>query len=253
MDVFEPLALSPKDAMRALLEAGDRLAGAAASDFNGWLADVVSVSGQFLPVAFFGRAVNGGHEEASDLDVVVFHTNSPAASAYGYVPLHLAPKFVHAHALYENRLIPTIESWEFLLPNALLVYPARAPDPFFRAIMSARQRISSSEFFHGGIGDIITYAAYKARVQEEREYFGPGEWERCARHDLSVDLNFLDTANMLSRRVGMRELDGRVREKMRLMEDADVNALTNAAMRRLRVRESRMPELQGRFIRELRR
>jgi hypothetical protein len=252
MDIFENPPIPPEEQVKSLLAKCERLAGDKKKEFYAWLGAMSSTVGQFASIVFFGRSVYGGADaKPTDIDVLLHLPETNVIASYGFAPVDL-PGFIHMQTVNELKYALNPESWEFYVANRMIVYPQMASDSLFESVQGARKRISGSGFFAGGVGELITHAAYKALTKAEQGYFLNHEWEAVRDKSLAVDLRFLDTGSMESRTVHPKELNERVRSRMKPMEDKEVDALTNAAMRRLAVRKSKRAELGARFLHELR-
>jgi hypothetical protein len=221
------------------------------AEFYRWLRGVMEAADGSFSFAFYGSTVNHGLDMPSnDIDVLFF-----MPQLLGKPIPHSHPGFLHILKIHEadNAWGNEPERWKFLVAHVLMVYPSFPREMVCRKVELGRANIIESPFLGGGIGDLITSAAFKALNNREHRLFDPHEWHFFRGKRFSIDWRHIDMASMVSRDIKLGELHDQVRDQMRLMDDREVAALTKAAMRRLRVRRDKRPELAKRFQKELRR
>jgi hypothetical protein len=235
-----------------LLKRCERLAGDGPGKvrFYQWLARMMESSAGSFSFAFYGTSLYGSVDlPAHDVDTLLFIYDQSTKAPPN------PPSFIHSHSIYENKYCPGNEpaKWKFLVSHTLLIFPESKSDLAIEKILEGRKEILDSPFLAGGIGDLVTFAAFKALNNQEHRLFEPHEFSRFRGRRFSIEWNRYELTSMLSRSIYLEELHGQVREQMRLMDDADLSALTKAALRRLRVKRENRPELTKRFVEGIRR
>lgn len=243
MDIFEP---PDGSCDLAFLRKCEAHANRDKDAFYLYLGKLMDACDDGLDFAFFGNSIYGLHFPM-DIDLLLF-----TGSSYTGSRPYSAIRFLHESHLYENTLIPNSRppGYRFLLSHALLMFPG-SPSAFARGIVEeARAHISQAPFLQGGVGDIIAYAAFKAVSRHEYAHLRDSGILRGMR--FKIDWQSFDLSSMRSGPISPVELLSQVKKQMKGMDDGSLDALTGAALRRLRVRRPRREDLAKRFISELR-
>jgi hypothetical protein len=196
--------------------------------------------------AFYGSAVSDSSSPSrfSDIDLMFF----PATD---FLPLAGTPDYVHSFRPFEEVPYGRLPTRACIFLAGPLLFPDNPDVHTLRLIEAERRMISSLPFFNGGIGEILTYAAFKA-VES-----GPLA-DECGK-DFPASLKFrlerkwFDGTNMQMAVHTPHELNEQIREQIRQLKDPEVHALAMSAMRRVRVKESARAALAEKFVNELRR
>ncbi len=226
MEIFQPPGQSASETMRSLIMKCEALCNnidAVRDKLYVWL----SILSGRPDAAFYGGAVHGSHQ-IRDVDMLSFGSRGLPLS-------HSSPTFVHIYSMHPG---DGPNATGLFLANTLL-FPCAPGIATVARIEAARRQLSSSPFFDGGMGELITHAAFKSACIKDSK-------------SLAVRWRWADTANMETRTYTPHQINNQIRSRMQEMDDRDVRELTMEAMRRIRVKEGRRSELAGRFIRELR-
>ncbi|MEW6035373.1 MAG: hypothetical protein AB1529_02055 [Candidatus Micrarchaeota archaeon] len=239
MDFIEPLPGNGRETMLSLIARCEELFGP--EPLRGplylWLERLIGRK----DFAFYGSAVSG-LPFPSDIDILSFTSPAPH--------LHSGrPEFVHIHPM--PMPCDSNDPPGLFLAGPLLF--ASAPDVSqVLRIRLERQAVERAPFFRGGIGELITHAAYKAlECGEECDPDGESGFGRIAHLELSLRRHWLDMANMCTNTYNANQLNNQVRKQMREMNEEDARELVRAAMRRLRVKDVQRAGLEERFMTEL--
>jgi len=230
MEPFMPIHAAASDAARALLVNCGLMAHGAKDDFYRWLAIAVSEGRQ--PFAFYGSAL--GSSPPSDVDILIFR-GGDSLPIFQYMPGFIHPTDSAA-----------IETSAQLVASSML-FPS-APSPAILAMLEdARQKILRSDFFDGGVGDLLIYAAYKALMAGPKS-FTERQWPLVRNVALDVSWRWVDTANMKNETSSPREISGQLREQMVSLEPCQMRALAKAAIYRMNVRENQKKQMADKFV-----
>ena len=256
MDLFEPFTGTAAELLQSLLSKCELLAdqnGEGKEKFFKWFSSVSTAAGNLFVLAFYGKAVYGGRAEASsDIDVLCFISDRSSFRETEQMAQVLmetkVPKFIHTHFLYGHGTpIDTVSNWKrFCVVNSLLVLPE--PDDSFReSVELGRKLVLESPFFEGGLGELITYAAYKVLQGKETHYFEPDKRVLLTKPFFVSEFGF-ELAPLHP-----AEFNKDVRSELRTkFDDDDLRAIAIAAMRRIRVKKEKQVELADQFVRTLR-
>jgi hypothetical protein len=239
MDFIEPLPANARETMLSLISRCEELFGP--EPLRGPLYQWLERIAGRKDFAFYGSAVSGTPFPA-DIDILSFA--SPAPHLYTG-----RPQFVHIHPMpmpYESNDPPGL-----FLAGPLLF--ASAPDVSQSLrITLERQGVERAPFFRGGIGELLTHAAYKALDSgEECDPDGEGGFGKIRRLDVRISLQWLDTSSMCTNTYNANQRNNQVRKQLQAMNEADARELVRAGMRRLRVKEAQRAGLEERFMGEL--
>ncbi len=223
----------PAALMRAVLARCGEFSGRATDAFDtlrNWLGGIVRRN----DIAFYGAALVAP-ERANDVDLLMLEPGSR--------PLYFRkPDFIH---IYEPFSVEAGAHADIFLAGPLL-FPDMPEIGLLRRIEAERRVLETRPFFKGGVGELITHAAFKAAESgDAADALPPGFRFRLER-------KWFDGANMRTVAHTPHELNEQIREQMRGLEGPQNHALALAAMRRLRVREDAQPALAQRFLSELR-
>ncbi len=248
--VVPPLDLFEADetdmVLTNFLERCQALLGPNMPTFLAWLNEVLAIVGPRSSLVFYGGAVSRGNTN-SDIDVFFFSdplTKLPSALSEGPIPdiIHL------------NLITPTgwanIGSWRrFCVVGPLIAFPSPANDFLKQGIATGRRAVLESDFFKGGIGELITYAASKVVEQKEYKYFLAGENTGALEKRLAF--------TKIDLMIGTLEppaYNSEVRSTLAShLDDKEMRDLAMAALRRLRVKRERQEELANLFCERIRR
>jgi len=231
MEPFIPIHAAASDAARALLVNCGLMAQGAKDDFYRWLAIAVSEGRQ--PFAFYGSALRGS-SSPTDVDILVFRGR-------GNLPIfQYMPDFIH----------PTdsaaIEVSAQLVASSML-FPANPSPAIIAMVEDARQRILRSDFFDGGVGDLLIYAAYKALMAGPKS-FTERQWPLVRNVTLDVSWRWVDTANMKNETSSSHEISSQLREQMASLEPCQLAAMAKAAIYRMNVKPEQRKQLADKFV-----
>lgn len=245
LDLFE--AEQPEIILTNFLERCQVLLGSNTPMFLAWLKEVLAIVGSRSSLVFYGGAVSMARGNTSS-DIDAFFFSDPLT----VLPIALrevaSPDVVHL-----NLISPTgwasICSWRrFCVVGPLIAFPSPANDFLKQGIAIGRRAVLESDFFRGGIGELITYAASKIVEQKEHGYFLAGE-----------------NTGSLERRIAFTKIDlmigtleppaynHEVKSTLAArLNDKEMRDLAYAALRRLRVKKERHKELATLFCEKIR-
>lgn len=240
MEPFEAPYRDPQKAMEAVIAKCMALSGTDANIADkqrSWFASIVLRS----DIAFYGSVLND-ITRAKDVDVI--QLSSGGLPLYRFQPAHIHVfNVTEACGGHPSGFSSTFLAGPLLFPNP--------PDvSILRRIEAERRAMQRAPFFNGGIGELLTHAAFKALhspSEEDSKLPAFPAWLR-----FRVDLQWMDFTNMRRVTYSPHEVNEQIRDQMRQLKDPEVHALAVAAMRRLHVRESERPALATRFVAELR-
>lgn len=211
-----------------------------------------------LGIIIYGKTVYGGANiRSSDLDIYLVFLQPPQELP-SYVrdliwDLHrydLVPSFLHSKDFYQNgSRVNRISGWaRFGLFNHLLVYPSEKLQSLINIIEDSREFVENSEFFKGGVGELLTYAAWKILDKKEKEYF-------YSESEANIFFSKKIPAIVVQTDWGMPtplevNRDARRVFKERFSE-TDLYRLGLAAARRLNINKNKRKVLVYQFVKEL--
>ncbi|MCI0504339.1 hypothetical protein L0Y65_06565 [Candidatus Micrarchaeota archaeon] len=235
IEPFASPARDPAELMRSLLIRCEAFSGrttSACDSLQSWLAGLVRRN----DIAFYGAALTD-LSHAKDIDIIVFPSDSPPL-------LFRKPEFIHLYAAPGMHAMGHAS----LFVAGPLLFPDLPEISLLRRIEAERKDFESRPFFSGGLGELVTYSAYKAAASGVAAQSGafPKDFR------FRLQRTWLDTANMQTVVHAPHELNEQIRLQMKELKDPEVHALAMAAMRRLRVKESARCALASRFVSELR-
>jgi hypothetical protein len=232
---FEPL--EKDSAVRNLLDSAERLSGGNPGPFYRWIE--ISLVRDMLPAAFYGSALIS--PDADDMDLMSFSAGSG--------PLRLnKPSFIHILELGASQWdVPS--TWgSFFLGG--MVFATRPPAFALDMIEEGRAHALGSPFMEG-IGECICWAAYKA-LKSGRP-FTLEEWTKVRDISLTLRPSWDDFTNMQTVPYTPRGINSQLRQQMQELDEGQLRILTDAAVRRLRIREEKRREISERFVGGLKR
>lgn len=245
MEPFESPFPDAGKAMSAVLARCSALSGAASGNLDSlkkWLKGLINRD----DAAFYGSALSDSTNTSrvSDVDLMFF-------PSHDHLPLANTPNYVHSHRPFEDVPYGRLPTRACIFLFGQLLFPDNPDIHTLRLIDAERRMISSFPFFEGGIGEILTYAAFKAvesgPLAEEYGKDFPTSLK------FRLERKWFDGANMQMVVHSPHELNGQIREQVRALNDPEVRALAMCAMRRVRVKESAREALAEKFVSELRR
>jgi len=240
MEPFESPFPDAEKAMSAVLAKCSALSGAEnwhGDQLKSWLSKIRLRH----DIAFYGAALNAT-AHAKDIDVLSFPSRS-------LPPTWFRPDYVHIFDVFEASQGELPGFAATFLCGALL-FP-EPPEPSLLLRIEAERRVFERlPFFMGGLGETLTYAAFKATESISADNAQDPNFPSCMRFRL--ERQWLDTANMQRVTFKPHELNEQIRDQVRQLRDPEVRALAMAAMRRVRVKESARAALADRFVSELR-
>ena len=190
----------------------------------------------------------------SDFDFFIF-TKGESAEIYesnmGNLLSHnQKPRLVQPQVLFYNGgMVDGITGWKrSCVANTLVIFPSDVDSFVYDIIEKGRKLIRDAPFFDGGVGDIITYAAYKVMDGKESKYFKTDEERKVLEKRLIVWEQYCD---------GMPappgEVYNNVRNELRnKLNDKEMTSVAIAAMRRIKVKREKRKELADKFVRKIR-
>ncbi|MFH0885287.1 MAG: hypothetical protein V1861_06260 [Candidatus Micrarchaeota archaeon] len=237
MEPLEPQGFEPQKAMSDLLLRCAVLSGMATQHLDSlknWLARLISRN----DVAFYGSVISNS-SRTSDIDLMVFPSSDRLSLAN-------TPNYIHTYKVLDGEV--SAQASVYLVGP--LLFPDLPDIDTLRRIEAERRLLASLPFFNGGMGEVLTYSAFK--VTESGPTDDVCEKDFPVRLRFRLDWRWFDSANMRMVTHTPHELNEQIREQMRELRDPEVHALAMAAMRRLRVRESSRAMLAETFVTELR-
>jgi len=240
MEPFESPFPDAEKAMSAVLARCSALSGAEnwhGDRLKSWLSKIRLRH----DIALYGAALNAT-EHAKDIDILSFPSRSPP-------PTWSKPDYVHVFEVFEASQGELPGYAAAFLCGALL-FPEPPETSLLLRIEAERRVFERLPFFNGGLGEILTYAAFKSTESISAENAQDPNFPTCMR--FRIERRWLDGANMRMVTHTPHGLNEQIRDQMRALPDPEVRALAMSAMRRLRVKESSREGLADRFVRELR-
>ncbi|MEM3422890.1 MAG: hypothetical protein QXF35_02860 [Candidatus Bilamarchaeaceae archaeon] len=208
-------------------------------------------------IIMYGKMVYGTENSlASDLDIYVItkiaeKRKTPAISEKWWEVMSNVPSVMHVFYIYADSRCPLnrLEGWRrFGLLNNLIIIPRGIPAWLFNTIDKSREIIKNAPFFRGGIGELITYAAWKILDRKEKEYFSD---EKQAEMFFQKRL----PAIVVQTDWGMPtpfEINQAARDVFKeKMTEGQLYQLALAAMKRIGIKKERKKELALKFVKEL--
>ncbi|MEW6722688.1 MAG: hypothetical protein AB1324_05490 [Candidatus Micrarchaeota archaeon] len=241
IDIFESPASNARAAALKLLRECERLSGAGGTEeFERWLGSILRFGD--YPCCFYGNAL-AGSRAPSDVDMMSF--------VFGGHPMYIhRPAFVHILSVRSSCEDPSSAWGSFFLGP--LLFPGLPPEFVTGIIERGRKDSLGKPFFKGGIGEPLTYAAY--RCIGDSGAFTPEEWDSAKNvATFKVQRQYFDSANFQTLSYSVTEVHDQVRKNLATLGDAELAALAKAAMRRAHVRAEKREELAERFVSEIRR
>lgn len=142
-----------------------------------------------------------------------------------------------------------VRGWRrlYFVNKLLLFCPEERKGEIEGRIVSAREAYLSAEFFDGGVGESITYAAYKVISNKEERYLDHRTRETVLGKNFVVCHSDWDGLP-LSPPEFHKEVRDRLGETFDLEELREIGL---AASRRIRIKEERRNEFSNRFAQEI--
>ena len=211
-----------------------------------------------LGVIVYGKTVYGGtNVHSSDLDIYLVFLQSPQELpshirdiTWNLTRYDVAPSFLHSKEFYQNgNRVDRISGWaRFGLFNHLLVYPSEKLPSLINIIEDSREFVENSEFFKAGVGELLTYAAYKILDKKEKEYF-------YSEDEANLFFSKKLPAIVVQTDWGMPtplEVNREVRQVFKeKFNETDLYRLALAAMRRINIKKEKRKGLAYQFVKEL--
>lgn len=232
LEILEPAFSSAPAAMLSVISGCERLLGPAgdALPVHAWLGSLKNREG----LAFYGSAMHSP-DNVSDVDIL-------SMSPFALPSYHLKPSFVHVHSVSMDSERPGEDGPLFC---GSLLFLSMPPQSLLGAIDSARVRILESPLFDGGVGELITHAAFKALEHGDAP-------SGLKSQGFMLRRQWLDTSGMETKTYSPHELNNQIRMQMQGLPDEDAYALALAGMRRIRVRRDVQDALAQKFVSHLR-
>lgn len=261
MDIFEEVNKPSDEVARDIIEKCRKLFAKTkhgnATEFFEWFSKVIDNIHPELALVIFGKMAYGngtGDGVPSDFDLFFF-TKGERATIYEsnmgeLLSWNQKPQLVQPQVLYYNGgIIDGISGWKrSCVANTMVIFPSDVDNFVYDIIEKGRKLITDAPFFEGGIGDIITYAAYKIMDGKEEKYFKTDEERKVLSKRLIVWEQYGD---------GMpappQEVYKNVRNELRAkLDDKEMTSVAMAAMRRVKVKKEKRKELADKFVRKVR-
>lgn len=261
MDIFEEVNKPSDQAARDVIERCRKLfekkRNAEPVEFFEWFSKIVDNTHPELALIIFGKMAYGngsGDGVPSDFDFFIF-TNGERATVYEgnmgeLLSYNQKPRLVQPQALFYNGgVVDGITGWKrSCVANTLVIFPSDVDNFVYDIIEKGRKLIIDAPFFEGGVGDIITYAAYKVMNGKEGHYFKTDEERKVLEKRLIVWEQYCD---------GMpappQEVYKNIRNELRSnLDDRELTSVAIAAMRRIKVKREKRKELADKFVRKIR-
>ena len=254
MDIFEEVDMTSEQMAETVLSKSEKLFGKKGNpaEFFEWSSKLVGAAHEKLAFAFYGKMAYGngsGDGVPSDVDILVF-VSEGSEELGNLIDYRNRPVLVHPQFLYHaGKSVDGISGWKrSCVANTMLLYPSNHDNFVHEIIEKGRKLIEKSPFFHGGVGDIITYAAYKVMDGKEEKYFESDDEKQVLSKRLVVWEQYMD---------GMpappQEVYRNIRNELRNnLDDGELTSLTKAAMRRIKIRKEKQEKIADKFIRRLR-
>lgn len=261
MDMFEKVDKPSDQAARDVIERCRKLfekkRHAEPVEFFDWFSQVIENAHPELAIVIFGKMAYGNGERdgvPSDFDFFIF-TKGERATVYesnmgDLLSYKQKPQLVQPQVLFYNGgMVDGITGWKrSCVANTLLIFPSDVDSFVYDIIEKGRTLIADSPFFEGGVGDIITYAAYKVMDGKEGKYFKTDEERKVLEKKLIVWEQYCD---------GMpappHEVYKNIRNELRSnLDDRELTSVAMAAMRRIKVKREKHKELADKFVRKIR-
>lgn len=237
MALFEMPTLGATDAMRAVIKRCGALSGTTPSRLDSlkiWLATLLTRN----DIAFYGSVLSDpGH--AADADMLCFSPRAVSPTVY-------KPAYAHLYDMPDEQAF----GYASLFVAGPLLFPDIPTTGLLMCIESVRSGLEQLPFLDGGMGELITHAAYK--VLEGTDGAGPDGLTDLPRIRFTLTLQRSSGEYTAPRPYGPHELNSQIRDQMQELRDEGVHALTMAAMRRIRIKEEHRAGLADTFIKELR-
>ncbi len=240
MEPFESPFPDAQKAMSAVLAKCSALSGAEnwhGDGLKSWLSKIRLRH----DIAFYGAALNAT-AHAKDIDILRFPSRS-------LPPTWSRPDYIHIFDVFEASQ-GELPGYAATFLSGALLFPEQPETSLLLRIEAERRVFERLPFFIGGLGETLTYAAFKATESISAENAQDPNFQTCMR--FRIERQWLDGANMRMVVHTPHGLNEQIRDQMRELQDPEVRALAMAAMRRLRVKESSKAALADRFVSELR-
>jgi len=202
------------------------------------MADLLKSNGSVI----FHGGIMRNTEPVRDIDLLLFQS-AP------FLPQFKCVQECHSSALLDG-CEGESELFGFFVANTLLIL--HPTEEIIRLITSMREELAANPFLQGGLGELVLYAAYKILKNMEFGLLEPAE--RGMVESLRFDLTFRKPrrdSDYGDEPITTLQLNAQIREQMQQLPDPNLEVLTRAAIRRMRVREERRKEFARRFVQEL--
>ncbi|MFN7991086.1 MAG: hypothetical protein U0R44_02905 [Candidatus Micrarchaeia archaeon] len=225
LDFLENPYSGAAEAAAVLFARCSAICGDDKGSFHSWLSRCLDDPDPGL--AFFGSVMH--QADPSDIDLLSF--------TGGGNRFHRPTKFHITDAFSGSTPDPIAAFF-----SGPLLFPVRPSKTALAAIEKGRERFLKSPFLDGGIGDLLAHSAYKSSLSRE----GP------LPAGIRVIWQWLDDANMQTMTYSPRQICRQILAQMQKLDDRSLSAMTESAIRRMRVRHEQRAALAERFVWELR-
>jgi len=208
-----------------------------------------------IGLVLYGRAVYGLNKvPITDLDT---HFMTPGRD---YEEVNLVnnliswsnkPRFVHPHAsFFESRCpIDLVCGWKrFGLFNHVLVVSYSIKDRIIKEIDESRRYTEKSGFFEEGVGQLLTYAAFKVADSKESRYFDKEEDAKAVLSKKMPAIVCLTDLGMPSPYEVNHEARHVFKERF---SKEELYKLGLAALKRIGVKKEKREELAKKFVKKI--
>jgi len=260
MDIFEEMNKPPKetaaDVMERCRKLFDKKKNTEPNEFFKWFSKLVDNVNPELALVIFGKMAYGngaGDGVPSDFDFFIF-TKGNSSTVYesdmgkllGY---NQRPHLVQPQVLfYDGGSFDGITGWKrSCVANTLVIFPSDVDSFVYDIIEKGRKLITDASFFEGGVGDIITYAAYKVMNGDEAKYFETDEEREVLSKRLIVWEQYCDGMPAPPQEV-YKNVRNELRDKL---NEKEMTSVAMAAMRRIKVKREKRKELAEKFVRKI--
>ena len=183
----------------------------------------------------YGSAVYGLHEP-NDIDIIIFTGTFSGRRQH----------FLDIQNLGES----DDRKFDFTFANDLIIFPAISQE-LYREIEFRRNRIMESEFFQGGIGDLITNALYRILWNGENVYLDGKSYQKAREIVVGKLSERVSSMQMLGACMHPTEFYSAMREGLVEIKPKELKELTIAALKRIKVKNRLRGEIATRYVRAI--
>ncbi|MEM4366752.1 MAG: hypothetical protein QW035_01315 [Candidatus Anstonellales archaeon] len=257
IEIFQNTEDDVRGVIKRMLKKGKMLEEKEGELVN-WLKTMIPEIGKRLSLIFYGRAVYGCGKQPplTDIDVLVEIKDDSALKEIKImeaVNFPHKPIFLHVNTIEKIKCNHKAEelalSWRKLcFANTLLLACEDPGHCLLGFIEKSRKALMESPFFNGGIGELITYAAYKVVYLKEKEFFSKG-FDTNEVFFKSIKTPYIDIDMCYDLLMHNKE----VREELaNRFEEEEIKEITSAALRRIGVKKELREGIKSKFVEEIR-